>query len=432
VKFKSGEIAILGNKTPIAPNQIFKAIENGESTVTLARLFDPRSVRRQDKRTFIVADTYNDRVLEFGESQELLNGVGSINYEHSTKTFPIAACADIRTGILYVVWSRRLSFKNVNVSKITIQSNSQKIQLIRDFDKINGLTTSELAGVNAEGQIMKIHLSDQNAGLVEQLSETGSFILVSSDAIPSGMDTDSVFYRAIASALGIPLFVGNFAYIDGIFTPTWAERTTGNGFIITNGTVAVKDYSFPTGVSETISKVGNASSILEIDKNNNTVYGSNIVNFSPFIPGRAERIDNNTILIGGLRRGGTLGAVPSDAPFNFRSISGSSDIKNKQKKTLEALFFGSSKPFVGAVVVLDTRTNATTFEYVSAEGMLVSDVEIDPNTGEYVVAESSLQKSGRIIKLDAAGNITFSYGEGLYNLINDITVQIDSSIVIST
>lgn len=436
-KFTQGELALFGSNTPISPNQIFKAIEDGESSVTLSRLFEPRSVRRQDKRSFVVADTYNDRVLEFDESQNLLAGVGSVNYEHDSKVFPISACVDVRTGILYVVWSKKISFKTVNVSQFTLQTADQQIQLVRDFDKIQGLVTSELEQVAAEGQIMPIFLSAQNAGLAQQLPTTGSFLFTSSEVLTTGVDTDSVFYTAIVTALGIPVFVGNFAYIDGIFSPTFADKTSDNGFIIANGTVAVKDYEFPstaftTGNEESITKTTNVSNIVEVDSNNNLIFGSNTLEFSPFIPGRAEKIGSNTLLLGGLKPGGSLGNPPENAPFNFRSISGSDDTKSKQKETLEALFFGGSTPYVGAVVVLDTSASATTFEYTSAEGILVSDVDIDPNTGEYVVAESSLAKSGRVIKLDSAGNIVFSFGEGLYSLINDITVQVDSSIVIST
>ena len=430
--FASSEFMVDGMNTPIAPNRVFKAIEEDASaTVTTASLFEPRSVRRTTSRSLIVADTYNDRVLEFDEDGDLLSGVGSINYEHSSKIFPIAASVDIRTSILYIVWSKPVSFKTVNVSKITLKTTSTQIQIIRDFDKIMGLTTSELETVDAQGQIMPIHLSAQNAGLVLQLPTTGSYMLASFDVIPTEIDTDSVFYEAIATVNGIPLFVGNFAYIDGIFTPTWAEKTDSDSFIISNGNVAVKEHDFPSGISESISRSTTVSNIIEVDENNNVVFGSNVIAFSPFIPGRAERIDTNTLLLAGLKPG-VEGSPTSSNPFDFRSISGTDEEKQQQKSVLNQIFFGGTTPFVGAVVVYDTRAGATTFEYLSAEGILVSDVDVDPQTGTYVVAESSLEKSGRIIKLDAVGNITFSYGEGLFSLINDVEVQIDGSMVIST
>jgi len=82
--------------------------------------------------------------------------------------------------------------------------------------------------------------------------------------------------------------------------------------------------------------------------------------------------------------------------------------------------------------VLDTQTGATSFEYSSPEGVLASDVDIDTSSGNYVIAESSFKKSGRIIKVDTIGNIVFSFGEGLYSVINSISVQIDGSMIVST
>ncbi len=431
-KFAQGELAIFGTNTPISPNQIFKTIEDGETSVSLPRLFEPRSVIRGSGRSFVVADTYNDRVLEFDEDQNLLSGVGSINYEAS-KLFPISAVVDVRTGILYLVWSQRISFAVVDVGKMILQTTGQQIQLVRDFDKVLGLTTAELQSVSAEGQIMPIHLSAQNAGLAQQLSATGSFLFVDGEALSTGFDSNSVFYRAVVSGLGLPVFIGNFAYIDGIFTPTYAEKTVDGGFVIANATVAVKEYTFPSATTEeSVTLNSSVSNIIELDRNNNVIFGSNIIKFSPFVPGRAEKLSSSTLLIGGLKPTGVDGAPTTEDPFDFRSISGNDETKSSQKRALSQILFGGTTPHVGAVVIFDTRAGATTFEYTSAEGIVVSDVDVDPNSGEFVVAESSLQKSGRIIKLDSAGNIVFSFGEGLYSLINDVYVQIDSSIVIST
>jgi hypothetical protein len=423
--------------TPIAPNLIFKAVEEmgTSAVVNQSSLFQPRSVRRQTGRTFVVADTFNDRILELDEDGALIAGVGSINYQ-ADKLFPIAATIDVRTSILYLVWSRNVSFKTVNVTKITLQSeDGTKVQLIKDFDKILGLTTDQLQSNNTDGQIMPIVLSPQNAGLAQQLPPLTTHLFADGSTqdgvVPGGINVESVFYKAATggSTLGIHCFVGNFAYIDGIFTPTWAEKTEDDGFIVANGTIAVKDYSFPTTVSESITNNTNVSSIVEIDSNNNLIFGSDVMRFSPFIPGRVQELDSTTLLIGGIKPGGVDGN-PSD-PLNFRSISGTADNKNLQKSILKDIFFDGSSPHFGSVIIFDKAANSTIFQYTSPEGILVSDVDVD-QSGHYVVAESSFEKSGRVIKLDTVGNIVFTFGEGVYGLINDINVQIDDSIMIST
>ncbi len=429
-KFAQGERAIFANSAPVAPNQIFKAIEDAQTRVTLPALFEPRSVIRRDGRTFVIADTFNDRIMEITEEGELITGIGSVNYEHGSKIFPFAATIDIRTGILYLVWSKKISFKTVDVGKIVLQTTTQKVQLIKDFDKILGLSSAELETVGAEGQIMPIHLSLQNAGLVRNLPVDDTRLLASTDVLDTGIDTDSVFYDAIVNGLGIPCFIGNFAYIDGIFSPTFADKTDDDGFIIANATIGVKEYAFPTGVEETISLTTSVSDIIEVDKNNNVIFGSDKMKFSPFVPGKVDKIDNFTLLIGGIRPGGQVGDVTPEE-LNFRAIAGDDAERVRRKQVINQLLFDGGTPLVGAVIVLDTRANATTFEYVSPEGIVVSDVDSD-SEGQYVVAESSFSKSGRVIKLDAVGNIIFSFGEGLYSIINDVKVQFDDSMVIST
>jgi len=434
---ESDNVALFGASSPIAPNTIFAAVEDNTGDSASARFFEPRSARRESGRVFVVADTYNDRILEYSEDGTLLAGFGSINYEHSNKVFPISASYDVRTGILYVVWSKKISFKTVDVSQITLQTATSQIQLIKNFDKILGLTTDELDQVNAEGQIMPIYLSTQNAGLAQQLpTNNAAFMLASDNVLSSGIQNDSVFYSKIATAIGIPMFVGNFAYIDGIFSPTWVEKTDTNTYIICNGKIAVKEWEFPSeafpGSTESINLSTNVSSIIEVNENNQIVYGlDSVMEFSPFIPGRAQKMDEHTLLIGGLKPGGSIGNPTGD--FDFRSVGGPSETRKAQRDVLNEMFFTrAGTPYVGAVIVYDTRSGATSFEYRSAEGVVVTDVDIDPMSGSYVVAESSFTKSGRVIKLDASGNITFSFGEGLYSLINDINVQIDGSVVVST
>lgn len=435
--FQSGdEPTILGTKdVPISPNHVFKAVEEG-SGISVG-LFEPRSVVRQSDRSFVVADTFADRVLQLNEDGELLSGFGSINYAANT-LFPIAASVDIRTGILYLVWSKKVSFKTINVSKITLQSSTQKVQLIKDFDKILGLSTADLQRTNTEGQIVPIHLSSQNAGLAQVMPTNDTFLQVDGSTldgvIPGGVDQLSIFYATLSSGLGIPCYIGNFAYIDGVFCPTYANKSLRNGTIVTNASIAIKDYNFsgnPEASGASVTRSSTVSNVIEIDDNNNQIFGLDKMFFSPFIPGRVYEKSKSQLLIGGIRPGGTNGTIPAGQVLDFRTLSGDNASQNIQKETLNQIFFKSATPHVGSVIVYDRTVNTTLFEYTSPEGLLVSDVDID-NAGKYTVAESSFDRSGRIIKLDTSGNITFSVGEGLYSLINDVRTKLDGSMIIST
>jgi len=90
----------------------------------------------------------------------------SINYTFN-KLFPIAASVDTRTGILYLVWSKSVPFKVINVDKISIRTTTTTIPLRNNYDKPFNYTRAELNDLDIEGQIMPIYLLDQNFSQVE-------------------------------------------------------------------------------------------------------------------------------------------------------------------------------------------------------------------------------------------------------------------------
>lgn len=437
------EITILGMNAPIAPNQIFRAIEYEEESVTESDMYYPRSVRRLYDKSFVVADTYNDRVLHFDENGNLIEGFGSINYQANT-LFPLSACIDRRTGILYIVWSKSIAFTSVNVSRMQIKYGALRIELLSGYDLINNKLSTTLSGSD-RGQVLTIYLSDANKSLITQLPDTGSILMISSNTVQELINEQSVFYqKAMTMGGGLPLYLGNFWYTDvnslsnvPVFCPTYAEKTENETYIITNAKVAIKNFSFPTGVTETITRnpeISSFPSILEIDSSKSaqkTIFTSGFVDFSPFVPGRASRIDDHTILSAGLI---TTGEEKEVEGFNFRTIIGTDEEKNAQKTKLNEIFFGSAKPYSGAVRTISTYTDggAEVFKYNTSSGLVVSDADFD-SVGNIVAAESTfVGRSGRIIKIDSGGNIIFSYGEGMYSVINDIKVKEDDSIIISS
>lgn len=77
-----------------------------------------------------------------------------------------------------------------------------------------------------------------------------------------------------------------------------------------------------------------------------------------------------------------------------------------------------------------------TFEYVrkydSPDGLYCSDISMEQD-GQYVIAESAVTNaSGRAVKLDPFGNITFSFGGGQFGVINKISSTNDGSLIFST
>ena len=114
--------------------------------------------------------------------------------------------------------------------------------------------------------------------------------------------------------------------------------------------------------------------------------------------------------------------VQNPEGLNFTYLSGNESTQQAQKDVLKEAYNG----MVGtAGVVSRYNTTAwvyTTGPYQSAENILVADADINSN-GYLVVAESSLEKSGRIITVDNFGNVTSSLLEGILGMVTDINVE---------
>jgi len=416
------EIALFGKNTPISPNYIMERISKDGPNITVqsSSFFDPKNVVRLTNRNFLIADTFNDRILEMNANAQIVNGFGSINYTFE-KLFPIASCIDLRSGILYVVWSRSIPFKVVNVNRLTIRTATTEIPLRDNYDKPFGYTKAELQNLNIEGQIMAIHLMDQNFALVKNITED-AYLSVGNDIIEGGIDATSVYYRSIKT-IGIPCFLGNFAYKIGINAPTYVNKTLDNGYTIANATYAVKEFQVPDGVSETLTRTHGFTDIIELDENGDSIWGSptNWVKFSPFVPGRAQQIDQNTLVLAGIKPTGEQ-EIENPEDLTFTSLSGDETIRNAQKAVLKSIFENMNGT---AGVIIEYNTTGWAYivgPYNSAENVLISDADIDQN-GYLTVAESSFDKFGRIIAVDNFGNVNSSWGENLLGQVNGLSIS---------
>lgn len=428
ISFSESQLAIFGSDTPIAPNLVFKRVmSNSKATVQSSTLMDPKSVVRLQNRNFLIADTAADRILEMNESGEFVKGFGSVNYQ-SSKLFPVAASYNNKTGILYIVWSKSLPFSIINVSRISLQTTTSNTPLRENFDLVYNLSKAELGTVNPEGQVTPIYLSLQNQSIVNNLDSL--YVNVSVDVVSGGIDSDSIYYRAIKTGIGIPCFVGDFSYINGIHAPTYAGPTENDGYTIANAKIGVQEYTVPNGVTnETLTKnvLTSISSVIEIDSSGNPLWAApdNWVDFSPFVPGRAEAVSDAMIIAGIFPQ-----ESENDVDVDFTAFSRNSSTFALQKQKLSELFEGRSG-VAGVISNYKSSNWAFSYYYVSPEGVLISDADFED--GLYVAQTSFGNSGGKIMKLDVFGNVIFDFGDSIgLSLVNDINVKEDGRIVIST
>ena len=85
----------------------------------------------------------------------------------------------------------------------------------------------------------------------------------------------------------------------------------------------------------------------------------------------------------------------------------------------------------GKILLLDKINNKFQTFHSSPDGLYPSDVDMYAD-GNFLVSESSFaEASGRLIKLDSFGNVTWTYGNGTFNIIHDAKVVSVDNIMVS-
>ncbi len=85
----------------------------------------------------------------------------------------------------------------------------------------------------------------------------------------------------------------------------------------------------------------------------------------------------------------------------------------------------------GKILLLDKVNNKFQTFYTSPDGLYPSDIDMYED-GAFLIAESSFaEASGRLIKIDSFSNVTWSYGNGTFNIIRDAKVVSTDNIMVS-
>jgi hypothetical protein len=224
----------------------------------------------------------------------------------------------------------------------------------------------------------------------------------------------------------IDCFIGDYMYFAqyGIQSPIYVNETSDTRWIVANARLTTANSDLGP----------NTASVLEFDKEVGKLFEGQLLGttfvydgiiFSDIVLGSLKVYEENfggvtqrKILMGGLTRpGGNTTAGTS-------SSSSSSGLGSTDKIKLQN--------FVGTVLLMDMDSQLISFRYNSPDGLYPSDVLIDED-GYYVVAESSMvNQSGRIVTLDANGNVIKLIEGGVFTKINDIRLLNDSHLFIST
>jgi len=207
----------------------------------------PYSVYRLQNRNFIIADTYNDRVIETTPSGEFIRGVGGHNSLDSSYFYPLSVVYNTRKGTLSVAFSQEIDSTKIDITKVKIWIGSASL-LLGEQDLIldNGKTA----------KIVEIKLTNDK---VEQLQDPNFDVYL--DILTGFIPTPFVYpdsAKRLVTSKGILVFLGDFVYMNDIKKPIFANALSNGNWMICNS--SIEEEQKDTGSTTTIKlKVGEST-----------------------------------------------------------------------------------------------------------------------------------------------------------------------------
>jgi hypothetical protein len=421
-----------GSSMPISPVQA--RYWNGASSRGFRKV---SSVVRRFDNSFLVADMGNNRVLQVDRNGNLVKGFGS-TYSTDDKFYPLSAAYNPTNQVLSVAFTRAaVVVPTTGIEKISFFIGASQVFLTLEDKVLNNNKSSN--------KILEIELGDDTA--VRLLNATSDNLTVYFGA---GAFTDTIIKsegmevtgnNAIFSDLrGLLCFVGDFTFIDSIKHPIGVYETSENNWIILNSSIY---YGGPNqvGVSPDATEIadleaGDIPSIVEIDpddiSNTTDKLVSSDITFSDYtLGGIYEYTDNQRFVVSGIEKDKDAIIVGSGQDLKNIYLNATPPEAVPFDVEFRAAGIDALAGYVGRVFVLDKVTNKKSGMYTCPDGLYASDIDGYDN-GDLSVAESALaDSSGRIVRIDVYGNVTWSYGAGTFHIINDCKVISDDSLIVS-
>ena len=394
-----GVYGFAGNRMPLAPNQTAIWYQNPY------KKFDYiTSVKRMHDKSYLIADTHNDRVLRVDYEGNLIEGFGS-TYFVDDILYPVSVVYNPNLYILTLVLSKSVSLNDI--SKISLYGGVEEIQLSSE-DTI-------LSNSKCNNKVIEISLSEDNYVKLK------GYDSLSIDFSKGAFTEDINIPDGISSLFNIysqfDVFVGNFVYMDNIRHPIEFNKIN-EKWVVGNVSKSSLFYNKNDINFEDI----NIPSIIEFSLEGNIIdsnYSFSKIYFSDFSLGGIYRISEDKMIV--------VGVIQPGYETFFMGTSEETEGTDYNSIASNAL-----AGWVGVVAVIDTVNQKYNIIYNSPDRLYPSDVDVDTE-GNIIVSESSFTGSnGRLIKLDNYGNITWMYGMGFFDVINSINVTDENNIIVSS
>jgi len=185
------------------------------------------SLTRADEAVYRFCDTGNDRFFEIKFDGEFVYGLGSFN-ETSPFLGVMSVVYNPKLEILQIIFSRNVIVAGLDITEIELRYDGQSNLL----DKNSYIIQDSTISADGSVKLMKIQLSPQ---MNEQLSEASEIQLILRDGFFIIEELSDFFLSTnLVRFTGMPVFSGDFLYVDGIFQPVSVDKTSEGGYLIGN------------------------------------------------------------------------------------------------------------------------------------------------------------------------------------------------------
>jgi hypothetical protein len=421
-RFGTPQVGIDGSGFPVSSYQAAhidptKGIVRGMSYVAaVERLYD---------RSYVVADTMNDRVLlvSKGGGGNIILGFASNTAYNLKNLYPIGALYNRIKKTLYVSWSTNVLFKSVDLSKFSVTGTGLSLNLSNATDTISSIPG--LKSALDSGNVTAIVLSSAHAGQIETFLDGTAdnlrlFLNITADAVKEGVDTSNSNYAALAGMRGMEIAVENVSFIKGLFRPVCVTRTAAGNWLVANA----KPLLTNTDGTDIVTGMAKAdiTSVIEINPSNAAIVFSD------------DSVDFSLLTLGGVIEYGTLYIAEAGIATDTQPAAGAAVAANAAAANPSQTDFDVLKTMRGRVKVIERSSGRVVYDQFSSDGTYAGDVQLDADMNLVVVEKTydGTTGKGRVVKMDDDGNVFFQFGFNELASPNDVRVLSTGNLVIST
>jgi hypothetical protein len=382
-----------GNEAPPSPHQlIVNNINTGYDLIY--------SLQRLDGGNYVFCDSGSSRIIETNPEGNFIFGMGSFEGRADSLTV-LTSVYRAEEGLLTLVMSKGTSVGDINFSRIEIKTDTETIVL----GNAESVVQDFLIDSTGVSSVFNIQLSSDNQFLIGD--KTDLKLIIREGAFTESL-SDVFLTTKSLRVDGLPIFVGNFIYTQGISDPISVDKLENGNYLIGN---AKRWGRTNLGVATVIEMNTSGTTSFTFDEKDFT--------FTYETLGRAEEFDRDFFLMVGMV--GVASSVISDSQpiIEVKPNAGDNTITDYTINT-GAVFKLIGDAFVapegggsGNREVLGTRftwsSNNSSVASVDAFGVVTAN-----STGTAVITATTTSTTG-IVDDPVSGTVNIQVVEGEQN-----------------